>query len=243
VIELERDLLAIGRDIAVPEAPDLTPAVLVRIDRPVVSHPRRRWVLAVAVATSAALAATLAIPEARSALLRVLRIGGERIELVDELPAVILAPAELDLEFALGVRVTLEEARRTSGFDLRELDEAPDRVYLGSRGTVWFLYGTPERVHLLMAQTPRHSFAQDFILKKLAGAGTQVEHVDVGGSPGLFLGGEPHVVLLLDSEGQVVEESARLAQHVLVWESGGVAYRLEGDFTRDEALKLAESLC
>lgn len=242
MIELERALLAIGRDIAVPEAPDLTPAVLGRIDRPRVSYPRRRWVLAVAVAVIATLAATLAIPEARSALFRVLRIGGERIELVDQLPAVTPAPTELDLEFVLGMQVTLEEARRTSEFDLRELDETPDRAYRGARGTVWFLYGTPERVRLLVAQTPRHSFAQDFILKKLAGAGTQVEHVSVGGSPGLFLGGEPHVVLLLDSEGQVVEESARLAQHVLVWESGGVAYRLEGDFDRETALRLARAL-
>jgi len=242
VIELERALLAIGRDIAVPEAPDLTAAVRLRIDRTRVSHPRRRWLIAVAVVVIATLAATLAIPEARSALFRVLRIGGERIELVDQLPVVAPAPPELDLEFVLGGRVTLEEARRTSGFDLRELDETPDRVYRGARGTVWFLYGTPERVRLLVAQTPLHAVAEDFILKKLAGAGTQVEHVNVGGSPGLFLGGEPHVVLLLDSEGQVVEESARLAKNVLVWESGGVAYRLEGDFDRATALRLARAL-
>ena len=242
MIELERALLAIGRDIAVPEAPDLTPAVRVRIDRPVVSHPRRRWVLAVAVAVIATLAAILAIPEARSALFRVLRIGGERIELVDQLPAVTPAPPELDLEFVLGVRVTLEEGRRTSGFDLRKLDETPDRVYRGARGTVWFLYGTPERVRLLVAQTPLHTVAEDFILKKFAGPGTQVEHVVVGGSTGLFLGGEPHLVLLLDVGGQVVQESARLAKNVLVWESGGVAYRLEGDFTKEGALELAESL-
>ena len=241
MIELERALLAIGRDIAVPEAPDLTAAVLVRIDRPRVSHPRRRWVLAV-VAMIATLAATLAIPEARSALFRVLRIGGERIELVDQLPAVTPAPTGLDLEFVLGVRLTLEEARHTSGFDLRELDETPDRVYKGARGTVWFLYGTPERVRLLVAQTPLHTVAEDFILKKFAGPDTQVEHVVVDGSTGLFLGGEPHLVLLLDAGGQVVHESARLAKNVLVWESGGVAYRLEGDFDRETALRLARAL-
>ena len=240
--ELEQALTVLGREVEVPEAPDLAAAVLARLERGPGPRTRRRLALAVAFVVLAALGATLAIPEARSAFFRVFEIGGERIELVDELPAVAPSPTELDLELALGERVTFDKARREAGFDLRELDEVPDRVYFGSRETVWFLYGSPERVRLLVAQTPRHSFAQDFILKKLAGAGTRVEHVDVGGSPGLFLGGEPHVVLLLDAEGQVVEESARLAQQVLVWESGGVAYRLEGDFTRDEALKLAESL-
>jgi hypothetical protein len=49
-------------------------------------------------------------------------------------------------------------------------------------------------------------------------------------------------VLLFDERGEVIEESVRLARSVLVWEANGVAYRLEGDFTRDEALALAASL-
>jgi len=242
VTELERALTVLGREVDVPEAPDLAVVVLARLERGPRPRTRRRLALAVAFVVLAALAATLAIPEARSAFFRVFEIGGERIELVDELPAVAPAPTELDLELVLGERVTLDKARGEAGFDLRELDEVPDRVYLGSRGTVWFLFGTPERVRLLVAQTPRHSFAQDFMLKKLAGAGTRIEPVAVSGSPGLFLSGEPHVVLLLDSEGQVVDESARLAQQVLVWENDGVAYRLEGDFDKEKALRLARAL-
>ena len=46
------------------------------------------------------------------------------------------------------------------------------------------------------------------------------------------------LLLLLDESGQVVEESARLARNVLVWESGGVTYRLEGDFGKEKALRL-----
>jgi hypothetical protein len=49
-------------------------------------------------------------------------------------------------------------------------------------------------------------------------------------------------VLLVDERGRVVEESARLAQDVLVWARGGVSYRLEGDLAREEALELARSL-
>ena len=237
--ELELALVALGRDVEVPAAPDLTPAVLARIEPRPMPRPRRRWAVVVAFAVLATLTATLAIPEARSALLRILHIGAEQIELVDELPEVTL---QHDLEFVLGERVTLEEARRRAGFALRELDEPSDRVYLGDKGTVWFLYGTPERVRLLVAQTPRLRLASDLILKKLVGPQTRIEPVAVDGSPGFFLDGEPHLVLLLDESGQVVEESARLARNVLVWESGGVTYRLEGDFGKEEALRLARSL-
>ena len=62
------------------------------------------------------------------------------------------------------------------------------------------------------------------------------------GAPGFLLTGEPHFVLLVNPVGEVVEETARLARDVLVWERDGVAYRLEGDFSRDEALELARSL-
>jgi hypothetical protein len=164
----------------------------------------------------AALAATLAIPEARSALFRVLHIGGARIELVDELPPV---PAQS-----------------------RELDREPDRVYVGVNDTVWFLYGSPGRPRLLVAQTPLRSLDQGLLVKKLSGPGTRVEAVLVDGAPGVYLGGEAHFLLLLDELGNPVEDSARLARDVLLWADGGVGYRLEGDFDREQALELARSL-
>ncbi|HEU0247475.1 MAG TPA: hypothetical protein VFR38_10360 [Gaiellaceae bacterium] len=241
---LERALAELGRELEVPPAPDLVPVVLARIEpQAAAARPRpRRWVLVVAATVLAALVATLAIPDARSALLRILRIGGEQIELVDALPEVTPAQAELDLEPTLGARVTIERARRDAGFDLRELETRPDRVYLGDRGTVWFLYGLPSSVRLLVAQTPLHSVDEILFLKKLASPETRVEAVDVDGAQGFLLTGEPHFVLLVDAAGEVVEETARLARDVLVWERDGVAYRLEGDFTRDEALALAQSL-
>ena len=242
MIELERSLTTLGRALDVPIGPDLVPAVLDRIgSRPAskTKPARRKWVLVVAVALLAALAATLAIPDARSALFRVLHIGGERIELVDELPLVTVEP---DLELGLGERVTLEAARRRSGFDLRELDDPPDRAYLGERGTVWFVYGEPERVRLLVAQTPLHVLDRELMVKKLATPETRVERVSVNGSPGVFLSGESHFLFLLDEYGRIVEESARLARDVLIWESGGVAYRLEGELEREESLRLAGSL-
>jgi len=243
VTELERALVELGHELEIPTSPDLLRPVLSAIEsRPKRRLQRRRWTLVVALAALAALAATLAIPDARSALLRFLHIGGERIELVDALPGVTPDPAELDFELALGRATTLEQARRVAGFDLRELEVAPDKVYLGARGTVWFLYGAPDRVRLLVSQTPLHSVDEELLLKKLAGPETSVEHVDVRGTRGVFLSGEPHLLFLLDPRGEIVEDSARLAHDVLVWEEEGIALRLEGDFTKGEAVAVAESL-
>jgi hypothetical protein len=245
VSELERALVALGGELDLPEAPDLTAGVRARM-RPRDEadgwwrHGARRHALALGLALLlAVLAATLAIPEARSALFRVLHIGGARIELVDELPRV---PAEPDLELSLGTRVSLEEARHSAGFRLRELDRKPDRVYLGVDDTVWFLYGSPERPRLLVSQTPLRTLDQDVLVKKLAGPGTRVEPVLVGGAPGVYLGGEAHFLFLLDELGNPVEDSARLARDVLLWSESGVGYRLEGDLDRDRALELARSL-
>ena len=241
--ELERALVALGRELAVPDAPALAPRVLQALEPPRPSTSRRvRLGLALAVVLVAALLAALAIPDARSALLRFFHIGAARIEVVDELPTVVPEPPELDLEIALGERVSLAQARRRAGFDLLELDERPDRVYLGPRGTVWFLYGRPDAVRLLVAQTPRLRVDEPFIHKQLAGAGVHVESTRVRGNPAYFLSGEPHELILIDEHGIPVQETARLAQDVLLWEEDGRTNRLEGDLTLDEALDIANSL-
>lgn len=238
--ELEQRLVALGGALDVPEAPDLGPRVLAGISARRPEPRRRRLVVALAVVVVAAFLAVLAIPDARSALLDFLQIGSERIELVDELPDVSPTPPELD--HMLGLEVPLAEARRRASFDLLELDEEPDAVYMGDRGTVWFLYGAPSAARLLVAQTPRVEIDEPFILKKLVSEETQVGQVRVRGERGYFLSGKPHAVLLLDELGFTVEESVRLARDVLVWEEDGRTVRLEGELTRAEALELAESL-
>lgn len=239
--DLERTLRVLGAEVDVPDAPDVVASVLARIEprsRVGLRTSRRHLVIAVALVVLAALAATLAVPTARSALLRVLHLGGERIELVDELPEITI---QHDLEFVLGERVTLDEARRRTGLEISGLDEQPDRVYVGEGGTAWLLYGTPERVRLLLAATSRLG-VDEALMTKLVGPGTTVETVSVDGAPGAFVSGESHLLLLLDEQGEIVEETSRLARDVLIWERDGVAFRLEGDLTKDEALAFAESL-
>jgi hypothetical protein len=241
VTELEPVLVAIGRELAVPDAPDLAPRVLASLERPS-RRSRTRLAVALAAVLAAALLAVLAVPDARSALLRLFHLGAVRIEVVDELPTVAPEPAELDLAGALGERVSLAEARRKAGFDLLELDEEPDGVFIGPRGTVWFLYGGPDAVRLLVAQTPEVGVDEPFIFKKLAAAGTRVDEVTVRGRPAYLLSGEPHEVLLADRNGAVFAETVRLARDVLVWEEDGRTIRLEGELSREEAVDVADSL-
>ena len=181
--ELEQRLVVLGQALDVPDVPDFAPRVLAHIAEPRPSPRRRRLALALALVAVAALLAALAIPDARSALLRFLDIGGARIELVDDLPEVTAPP---ELEFVLGKRVSLAEARRDAGFDLLELDEEPDAVFLGDRGTVWFLYGTPDAVRLLVSQTPNVAIDEPFLLKKLAGVGNAGRAGVRTGRPGLL---------------------------------------------------------
>lgn len=238
--ELEQELVALGRALAVPGSPDLTPRVLAAIGSRRAAPARRRLVLALAVLGLAALLATLAIPDARSALLRFLQIGGARIEVVDELPAVSPSPPELEL--TLGQLVSLDEARRRSAFELLELDDEPDAVYLGERDTVWFLYGPPDAPRLLVAQTPTLRIDEPFFLKKLASTGTRVEPFTVREESAFLLSGAEHVVMLLDESGDAYPESARLARDVAIWEEDGHTVRLEGELTMADAVGLAEEL-
>jgi hypothetical protein len=78
-------------------------------------------------------------------------------------------------------------------------------------------------------------FGSAYLIKKFA-SGT-VEWVEVApGVQGLWIAGAPHVVFFPDT-------SPRLAGNVLVWERGGVTFRLEGPgLDQPGALRVAREL-
>ncbi len=83
--ELERALVAVGQELELPPQPDLVAGVRVRLER-------RRPFGWRAVAFAAALVAVafgiaMAVPPARSAILRFFHIGAATVEQVDTLPA------------------------------------------------------------------------------------------------------------------------------------------------------------
>jgi hypothetical protein len=243
VTDLERELLALGDEIAWPRTPDLAATVGARITaEPTRRAPRRPWlapalaaVLVVVVAFGILLAAS---PGVRATLRDWLGIGAVRITRVERLPD--LAPAR---ELGLGKRVTMAAARREFGTiaAVRALG-APDAVYLGD--------GLPHRVTLVYvarANLPAGKAGVGALLdeiegdtplvyaEKLVGASVPITHVKVGGADGYFIGGS-HALQLPD------ELRPRLAGNTMVWQRDGVTYRLETALGLRRTLALARSV-
>lgn len=234
--ELELRLVALGDEIDFPP----TPALSVAVERAVALAPARRrrlrpLALALAIVLVAALGLLALSPGARSAFLELFHLRGATVSRVEELPEVELVErAEL-----LGVPVTLAAARRQAGFELADLGE-PDEVYLRGDGLVTFVYGSIERPRLLLSQVRGRVW--DGFVKKVGARGTSIEEVEIEGERGLFVSGEPHFVMYLDSAFRIQEERAYLAGTTLLWNRGDVLFRLEADVELAEALELARAV-
>jgi hypothetical protein len=233
---LEQQLRELGREIAYPPEPDLVAGVRAATAAPRGRDRRRLLVLALAVLAVAA-GAVLAVPDARSTLLRWIGIGSVRVELVDELPEL---PVKTTLD--LGPEVSPGEAERRFGRPLLRprLDDLsePDAVYYDGRRAS-FLWGTRERPKLLLQQFPG-GVAPEYGKKVAQGSDTSVRFATVNGAPALGLFGAPHFLMYLDAAtGEPVEDVVYLAGNVLLWESGDLTLRLEGDLTFAEMLRIA----
>jgi hypothetical protein len=231
--ELELALTRLGGEVDYPESPDLVGPVRRRLAagrRPVAW--RRPLVIALA-ALLVAVAAAMAVPQARSQILDWLGIGSVTIRYVDDLPKV----GKTQDDLALGERVSLADARERASFPVRvptlEGLQDPD-VYLGQLGQVSFLYGSEEDPRLLITQ-----IIGTGALEKLLSQATTVERVRVGPAEGAWLEGGEHV-LFFPSTGP---ESQRLVGNTLLLErEDGVTVRIEADVSEREALRIFRSM-
>jgi hypothetical protein len=186
----------------------------------------RPLLVAAAVLLLAACVAAL-VPGARSAILHWFRIGGASVERVQTLP-----PAERrSLAAALGRPVGSAEAERVLGAPVR-LPRDARQLYLQG-GVVSALLETGAGPVLF---SELRSQELPMLLKKLASGSTSVDFVTVAGGTGAWIAGAPHVVIFPAAP-------PRLAGNVLLWETGGITYRLEGArLDKQTALTLARSL-
>jgi hypothetical protein len=227
--DLETGLRDLGAHLDVPPAPDVTAAVLDRLDTPASRRRVPRLVTAAVAALLALAAAMVVSPAVRAAVFDLLRIGGVEIHQNEPAPTPTSEtplPGEHD--------VTLAQARETVDFTLR----LPAGL------------GEPDTVRILEDRVVSMSFG-DLRIDQFDGglgpmfekfaAAEDVHRVSVGDLPGVWVD-RPHVVLYVDEDGMLREEAARLAGSTLIWEDDGVTYRVEGDLTETEALAVAESL-
>jgi hypothetical protein len=217
--ELERALQALASQIDWPA----TPSLPVRFEQRRRRVARRLVVIAAAVLLGIGVA--LAVPDARSAVLRFLHLGGVTIERVSTLPAA----QERPLAAYLGSPVSPAKAQDALGEPVRlPPSGARLQLYLGS-GVVSVLLATPSPVLL----SEFRSAGGAALLKKVVGSSTGIEQLPVAGGPGIWITGEEHVLI-------APLAPPRLAGNTLIWQRGEITYRLEGPrLTRALALRLA----
>ena len=227
--DVERALAELREDVEWPPTPRLAPRLAEDSAPAPVRRRRRALVLGIALAL-VALGVALAVPDARSAILRFFHLEGVTVERVETLPpaeerslVADLGPAvsPSDAEAILGRPVVLPDVDRRSQFYARD-------------GAVSVLLATSEPVLL----TEFAAGNGEMMLKKVSGGATGVEWVEVSpGNFGIWISGQRHVVYFLP------RAPARFAGNVLLFERDDLTFRLEGpNLTRERALELAREI-
>jgi hypothetical protein len=212
--ELERALVVL--DVEFPPTPDLWARVEPRLQR-------RRWVrpaVFAAAVVAVAIGVAMAVPPARSAILKFFHIGAATVEQVETLPPAQQHP------FAFG----LGPARSTATVKL-PASITPIHYYAryGLRAALVRYRGK----QLLFARLDGDQMG---FSKKFTGPTTHVEEARIG-EWGIFFSGGMHVI-----RWQFGTVPTRLAGNVLLWLSEGVTYRLEGALNKAQMLQLGRQI-
>ena len=241
---LEAALRDLGRHVAFPPTPELRAGIAGRLPEP--NARRLRWRPALLVA----IAATLLIASVAAAF--AFGLAGLRITFTDHLPTLNAQSSSPAAGLRLGERVTLASAeeRSTVGADWPRLLGEPDEVYLSADRDIVSLVYLPgpdlpplagSDVGLLVMEIDG-SVDAERIEKLVHEVEATVTSVSVGGLPGYWIEGRPHVMRYEDPGGANGEVVSRLVGDVLVWESGGAVYRIESGLGLEATLRLAESM-
>jgi hypothetical protein len=80
------------------------------------------------------------------------------------------------------------------------------------------------------------------LIEKTIGSATNIERLTVGGDPAFFIRGTDHGFAYVAEDGMARFETQRLAGPTLLVErADGILLRVEGELTRDEAVRIAAS--
>jgi hypothetical protein len=254
-MELERALREVGSRYPYPPTPNLAVAVRRRIvarpvapvRRPALWRDPRRLALAAAVVLVLAGAAALINPTSRDAIAHFFHVRGVIVSRVSPLPS--LSPVT---PLNLGRRTTMADAQSAVAFTIGVPAAlgAPDAVYVDSEvpgGEVALAY-TPRPGIPLVKQTGLGVLVTEFrgdlipgFLSKEVGPSTTLEETSVNGDPGWWIAGEPHLVFV-QVGGTDQEVPLRMAANTLIWEHGGVTYRIESSLSKADAFRIAAGL-
>jgi len=146
---------------------------------------------------------------------------------------------------------SVAEASRLAGFPVREPAAlgAADEIYVELAPVrVTLVYRTREGLPVtalpgISALIVEFKGSLDApILGKAIGPGTTLEAVPLSsGNAAYWLAGQPHQFFYRDSTGNIQPDTLRLAGNTLLWDAGGITYRLEAQVSREEAVRIASS--
>jgi hypothetical protein len=236
---LMRDLELLGRAVAYPPTPSLTGAVAARLSPRPAGAPA--WGLAgVALATAVVVVALVAgtIGPAREAMADLF----DRINIFE----VADVPAELPTDIR-GEPVSLDEAKTRLKAPI-EIPAHPEGLAdsltevlfqdlrPGEMQAVALFFEPPDGAPFVLFQTNAHA-------GKGLGPGASAERVTGLGREAYWLEGL-RIVQLYDSQGNFLRESERRTEaNTLLWANeDGFVRRIEGDLTKEEAVRIAQSL-
>ncbi|HEV2375136.1 MAG TPA: hypothetical protein VGS19_23630 [Streptosporangiaceae bacterium] len=245
---VESELRAVGRDLAVPPAGDLTAAVRRRLEGRAARRRRvpalgtgalrrqLRW-RAVLVVVAALLAVLIATPQGRAAIIQVLRFAG--VELRQE-PGPPLSPVRGG-SLPGERRMSLEQARRQVSFPIlipAALGRPGDVVVSDGGRVVSLIYRRTSYGLVRMDEFAGH--LDQVYFQKIIDF-RNVTYVEVNGTKGLWIRG-PHELVYITRDGYSAAASARLTTgNTLIWGTRQVALRLEGNLGKTTALAIASS--
>ena len=262
--ELESALRRLAQTIEFPPPPDYAERVMRQLTdeaaaisssartgrlRMVSTHGMRRLLVAAALVLITG-AAVIAIPGTRHALASWFDFTGIDIRTA---PSSSSTPQLTPAPLSAGRQITLEEAQHaaTNRLALPADLPRPDRIYLRRDGaalivtlayrTASTLKPTPDTGYALIVTEIFH--AGEPVLEKILRTGSTATSVQVSGRPGVFVEGPQEIINVEHSSanGTVIvhEVDPRASANTLIWSDNNATYRLEGDFTQQLALDLA----
>jgi hypothetical protein len=245
---VESELRAVGRELEVPPARDLTAAVRQRLEGQAVRHRhkpalrtgalRRRLAWRAALAVAAALLTVLiATPQGRAVIIHVFRFAGVELR---QGPGPVRSPGS-SASLPGERQMPLDKARHQASFPIlvpTALGQ-PGEVVVSDRGRVVSLI-YPRTPYGLVRLDEFAGHVDQLFFEKFVHFGNVTE-VKVNGTKGLWIKG-PHDLMYVTRDGTPAIASARLTTgNTLIWDIRQVALRLEGNLSKTAALAIANS--
>ena len=131
----------------------------------------------------------------------------------------------------------------------------PDAVYVKlatnggpSQGEVTLVYGQRPGIKVAgetgvaVLVTEARGRVNEAFFQKMLGPDATVEEATVKGHSGYWISGHPHDFLFVGPDGNVQDDSLRLATNTLILDINGTVVRVEGELTKAQAEQIAASL-